>query len=62
MLHFNPEKRITVDEALAHPFLSTIRDCSLEIVADQALTMDIERMPFIVREDIKENVMLPCIN
>lgn len=30
MLHFNPDKRITVDEALAHPCLASVRDVGME--------------------------------
>jgi len=30
LLEFNPEKRITVDEALAHPYFKHVRDPSLE--------------------------------
>ncbi|TFJ80389.1 hypothetical protein NSK_008296 [Nannochloropsis salina CCMP1776] len=31
MLVFNPDKRVTVDEALQHPHLAKIRDPRLEI-------------------------------
>lgn len=33
MLQFNPAKRITVEEALAHPYLAQIHDPASEIAA-----------------------------
>lgn len=43
MLIFNPKKRITIDEALSHPFLKKVRDVSREKVADGAITLDFEK-------------------
>lgn len=34
MLILDPARRITVDEALAHPFLASLRDTALEPVAE----------------------------
>eukprot|EP01055_Gregarina_sp_Pseudo9_P005305 Gregarina_sp_Pseudo_9__5304@NODE_618_length_2478_cov_331_368594_g584_i0_p1_GENE_NODE_618_length_2478_cov_331_368594_g584_i0NODE_618_length_2478_cov_331_368594_g584_i0_p1_ORF_typecomplete_len431_score103_17Pkinase/PF00069_25/7_5e64Pkinase_Tyr/PF07714_17/8_6e37Kdo/PF06293_14/6_7e09Kinaselike/PF14531_6/8_8e08Pkinase_fungal/PF17667_1/7_8e02Pkinase_fungal/PF17667_1/5e07Pkinase_fungal/PF17667_1/4_1e03RIO1/PF01163_22/4_5e05WaaY/PF06176_11/2_4e03WaaY/PF06176_11/9_7e05FTA2/PF13095_6/1_8e03FTA2/PF13095_6/ len=39
MLVFNPRKRITVDEALAHAFFSEIRQPVVEIVSSQKVTL-----------------------
>jgi len=43
MLAFNPKKRITIDEALTHPFLKKVRDIKRENVADGAIKMDFEK-------------------
>ncbi|GBG27368.1 Mitogen-activated protein kinase 9 [Hondaea fermentalgiana] len=37
MLVFNPEKRISVDDALTHPFLEPVRDISAERTAPEGL-------------------------
>lgn len=42
MLHFNPNKRITVEEALAHPFLAEKRDFSREVSAPSPMSAAIE--------------------
>ena len=39
MLIFNPAKRIDVEQALEHPFLSSVRKPEKEIVADHDLIM-----------------------
>jgi mitogen-activated protein kinase 1/3 len=33
LLHFNPHKRLTVEQALGHPYLATVRDARLEAEA-----------------------------
>lgn len=43
MLVFNPRKRITIDEALAHPFLKKVRDPSREKVAAGPVKMEFEK-------------------
>ena len=40
MLTFSPHKRITVEQALAHPYLSQLHDPTDEPVADRPLTHD----------------------
>jgi len=42
MLTFAPEKRISVDEALAHPYLKLLHDPSDEPVADSPFDVDFE--------------------
>jgi len=42
MLHFNPNKRITVAEALEHPFLATKRQPAKEAVASSPMSARIE--------------------
>jgi hypothetical protein len=70
MLQFNPNKRISVEEALEHPFLADFRDVSREIVrvdstdsctgssssGGMGLNMEIERMPMLMSDDIRINV------
>eukprot|EP00823_Brevimastigomonas_motovehiculus_P004031 TRINITY_DN2582_c0_g1_i1.p1 TRINITY_DN2582_c0_g1~~TRINITY_DN2582_c0_g1_i1.p1 ORF type:complete len:527 (-),score=159.82 TRINITY_DN2582_c0_g1_i1:95-1675(-) len=43
MLAFVPEKRITVDEALAHPYLKMLHDPNDEPVSDKMFTFDFEQ-------------------
>eukprot|EP00602_Paraphysomonas_sp_CaronLab_P006898 CAMPEP_0185023074 /NCGR_PEP_ID=MMETSP1103-20130426/5774_1 /TAXON_ID=36769 /ORGANISM="Paraphysomonas bandaiensis, Strain Caron Lab Isolate" /LENGTH=544 /DNA_ID=CAMNT_0027555491 /DNA_START=52 /DNA_END=1686 /DNA_ORIENTATION=- len=60
MLQFNPSKRITVDDALQHPFLAEVRDPSREISrggeANGGLIMEIEKMPLLVSDDIRSSM------
>jgi p38 MAP kinase len=62
MLQFNPKKRLTVDEALAHEFLAPFRDPTKEMSvdlyneSDGSLNMEIEKMPLLVSDDIRSNV------
>lgn len=44
LLHFNPSKRITVDEALKHPYVSDFHDTykETEIVCDKAIQIPID--------------------
>jgi len=43
MLAFNPAKRITVEEALSHPYLASIRDLDDEPVAEAVFDFDFEK-------------------
>ena len=45
MLVFHPGKRITVEEALAHPYLASLHDPSDEPLAHAEFSFDFERMP-----------------
>jgi len=45
MLVFHPGKRITVEDALAHPYLSSLHDPSDEPLAHAAFSFEFERMP-----------------
>lgn len=40
MLVFNPERRISVDAALRHPYLAALHDPSDEPVAGRAFTFE----------------------
>jgi len=42
-LQFNPRKRITIDEAINHPFLSKVRDKTKEIVSGGPIILDFEK-------------------
>ena len=42
LLCFNPDKRITVDEALAHPYMKPYYDPTDEPVSQQPFTLDME--------------------
>jgi hypothetical protein len=42
MITFNPAERITVDDALSHPYLSEVRRPANEIVCPEPLIMQIE--------------------
>ena len=56
MLHFNPNKRITVEEALAHPFLADRRDPSKEYVARTPMSAALESVGEST-EHLYENVI-----
>lgn len=58
MLHFNPEKRISVQDALAHPYLKDIREKECEYTCDPftfRLTNDVKL------EDIKQMIYDECL-
>lgn len=42
MITFNPVARITVDQALAHPYLAAVRKPAIEFSAPAPLVMHIE--------------------
>ena len=42
MLQFNPRRRVTVSQALNHPFFADIRNPKSETVSDRPLSVDIE--------------------
>jgi serine/threonine protein kinase len=55
MLLFNPHSRVTVDEALNHPFFGDIRNPAVEFIAEKPMSPDLE---FIGEssENLKQNV------
>ncbi|KAJ4777192.1 Mitogen-activated protein kinase [Rhynchospora pubera] len=53
MLVFDPSKRITVDEALCHPYLASLHDINDEPVCPAPFSFDFEQ-PSFTEEDIKE--------
>jgi len=42
MLQFNPEKRITVDDALQHPYLASLHDINTEPTSEREFDCDFE--------------------
>jgi len=44
MLNFHPEKRISVEEALQHPYLAKVRIEEYEKIAEKKLDMEFENM------------------
>ncbi|XP_023000265.1 mitogen-activated protein kinase homolog MMK2-like [Cucurbita maxima] len=55
MLVFDPTKRITVDEALSHPYLAPLHDINEEPVCPRLFSFDFEQ-PSFTEENIKELV------
>ncbi|KAL5989041.1 Mitogen-activated protein kinase 11 [Asimina triloba] len=53
MLVFDPSKRITVDEALCHPYLSSLHDINDEPTCPTPFSFDFEQ-PSFTEENIKE--------
>lgn len=43
MLVFNPYFRISVDEALAHPFFKKVRKNEKEVIADKDILIEFEK-------------------
>ena len=60
MLIFQPSKRITVEQALAHPYLESLHDPSDEPLAHAEFSFDFERMPLnrqVLRELLTEEMI-----
>ncbi|XP_074285521.1 mitogen-activated protein kinase 3-like [Silene latifolia] len=55
MLMFDPTRRITVEEALSHPYLAGLRDISDEPTCSEPFSFDLELATLEV-EDIKEMI------
>ncbi|MED6209173.1 Mitogen-activated protein kinase 2 [Stylosanthes scabra] len=53
MLMFDPNKRITVDEALCHPYLASLHNINNEPVCPRPFSFDFEH-PTCTEEDVKE--------
>jgi len=53
MLTFNPHKRITVEEALAHPYVEQYYDPADEPVAEEPFTFETE-LDDLPKERLKE--------
>eukprot|EP00262_Sarcandra_glabra_P008734 TRINITY_DN2241_c0_g1_i3.p1 TRINITY_DN2241_c0_g1~~TRINITY_DN2241_c0_g1_i3.p1 ORF type:complete len:376 (+),score=52.95 TRINITY_DN2241_c0_g1_i3:199-1326(+) len=53
MLVFDPSKRITVEEAVCHPYLSSLHDINDEPICSRPFNFDFEQ-PSVTEEDIKE--------
>lgn len=61
MLVFDPVKRITVDEALCHPYLSSLHDINDEPVPPTPFSFDFEQ-PGCTQEHIKELIWRESVN
>lgn len=60
MIVFHPGKRITVEEALAHPYLASLHDPSDEPLAHAAFSFEFERMALtkqVLRELITKEML-----
>ncbi|RWR95535.1 mitogen-activated protein kinase NTF6-like protein [Cinnamomum micranthum f. kanehirae] len=61
MLVFDPCKRITVDEALSHPYLSSLHEINEEPICPSPFAFDFEQASFS-EEDIKELIWQESVN
>jgi serine/threonine protein kinase len=59
MLMFNPAKRITVEEALAHPYLESLHNDEDEPVADSVFSFEFEKED-LTRERLQEMIFDEC--
>jgi len=53
-LQFNPRKRITIDEAITHPYLSKVRDKTKETVSGGPIILDFEKEGDMTVERLRE--------
>jgi len=60
MLTFDPAKRITVDEALEHPYLANLHDPAEEPVATTPFNFDFEQREF-TRDEYKQLIYNECL-
>ncbi|XP_043696614.1 mitogen-activated protein kinase homolog NTF6-like [Telopea speciosissima] len=61
MLVFDPSKRITVDEALNHPYLSSLHEINEEPICPSPFVFDFEQSS-LDEEDIKELIWRESLN
>lgn len=54
---FNPMKRLSIEEALAHPYLSKVRDTKKEIVAGGSVKMEFEKEGELSAKRLRELFM-----
>jgi serine/threonine protein kinase len=50
LLQFNPDKRLTVDQALEHPYFKEFRNIDEEIICE-------EKLDFQVSEELRQDVL-----
>ncbi|KAM7261084.1 hypothetical protein ACFE04_026559 [Oxalis oulophora] len=60
MLVFDPNRRITVDEALCHPYLAPLHEINDEPVCPRPFSFDFEQ-PSVTEENIKELIYLESL-
>ena len=51
---FNPKKRMTVDQALSHPYLGKVRDKKKEKLAAEAIELEFEKDGELTEEKLRE--------
>ncbi|KAL5764196.1 hypothetical protein ACOSP7_016549 [Xanthoceras sorbifolium] len=61
MLVFDPAKRITVEEALNHPYLSSLHEINEEPTCPHPFVFDFEQTS-LTEEDIRELIYKECLN
>lgn len=61
MLVFDPNRRITVDEALHHQYLAPLHDINEEPVCSRPFNFDFEK-PSFTEADIKELIWRESVN
>ena len=61
MLKFDPNKRITVNQALNHPFFTDVRDPKKEVEADFNLEFEFEKDENLTMEKLR-NLFIQVIN
>lgn len=61
MLVFDPSKRITIEEALNHPYLSSLHEINEEPICRSPFNFDFERST-LSEEDIKELIWMESLN
>lgn len=61
MLVFDPSKRITIEEALNHPYLSSLHEINEEPICSSPFNFDFERST-LSEEDIKELIWMESLN
>ncbi|CAH8342111.1 unnamed protein product [Eruca vesicaria subsp. sativa] len=60
MLKFDPRQRISVEDALAHPYLETLHDITDEPICKTPFSIDLEEHPLTL-EQIKELIYLEAL-
>ena len=50
MLHMNPNKRMSLDEALGHPYLTSIRSLEEEVLAPGAISLAFDEKKLVIPE------------
>ncbi|KAL7066403.1 protein kinase domain-containing protein [Cryptosporidium serpentis] len=53
MLVFNPVKRITVEEALCHPFFKNIRNEKLEVISNEKVTLPFDDWNIMTEKELR---------
>lgn len=57
LLDLNPKTRITIDEAIKHPYLESLHDPDDEPVFEGEINFDFENDPDLTLEDVKKLIL-----